>query len=203
MHYEDRLWLIMELVEGPSLAEHTATHGSLPVKRVAEIGLELLDALNAVHSVGALHRDVKPANVLLRADGRVVLCDFGIVELADTEALTTAGGVIGTVEYLSPERMEGRRAGPPSDLFSVGSTLCALLTGRSPGRSLPRWCTPWSTSRLCCPRRPGYCARSSPGCCARTRPRGRPPPRRDRHRAAAGGRDARDPCSAGSAHRGR
>ncbi|MFH9574401.1 protein kinase [Streptomyces sp. NPDC017454] len=131
VHHEDRLWLVMELVEGPSLAEHVAAHGPPTVKRVAEIGLELLGALNAVHSAGALHRDVKPANILLRADGRVVLCDFGIVELADTESLTT-GGVIGTVEYLSPERMEGRQAGPPSDLFSLGSTLCALFTGRSP-----------------------------------------------------------------------
>ncbi|MEU8709367.1 protein kinase [Streptomyces sp. NPDC048565] len=130
--HDERLWLVMELVRGPSLAEHVTRQGPLSVQRVAEIGLELVAALNMVHSVGVLHRDVKPANVLLRSDGRVVLCDFGIVMLEDTLALTAAGGVVGTVDYLAPERIEGRHAGVPSDLFSLGGTLCALFTGRSP-----------------------------------------------------------------------
>ncbi|MFF9347384.1 protein kinase [Streptomyces sp. NPDC014734] len=130
--HEDRLWLVMELVKGRSLAEHVAALGPMPPSRIAGIGLQLLDALDAVHAIGALHRDVKPANVLMREDGGVVLCDFGIVALADTASLTTPGAVIGTLEFIAPERLSGRPSGPPSDLFSLGATLCALVSGRSP-----------------------------------------------------------------------
>ncbi|MFF4078346.1 protein kinase [Streptomyces sp. NPDC001777] len=136
--HEDRLWVVMELVKGPSLAEHVAELGPMSPSRVAGIGLQLLAALDAVHAIGALHRDVKPANVLMRDDGGVVLCDFGIVALADTASLTTPGGVVGTLDFIAPERMSDRPAGPPSDLFSLGATLCALLSGRSPfARSEP------------------------------------------------------------------
>ncbi|MFJ2899960.1 protein kinase [Streptomyces sp. NPDC087218] len=136
--HEDRLWVVMELVKGPSLAEHVARLGPMSPSRVAGIGLQLLAALDAVHAIGALHRDVKPANVLMRDDGGVVLCDFGIVALADTASLTTPGGVVGTLDFIAPERMSDRPAGPPSDLFSLGATLCALLSGRSPfARSEP------------------------------------------------------------------
>ncbi|MFB7913183.1 protein kinase [Streptomyces sp. NPDC056061] len=130
--HEDRLWLVMELVKGRSLAEHVAALGPMPPSRIAGIGLELLAALDAVHAIGALHRDMKPANVLMREDGSVVLCDFGIVALADTTSLTTPGAVIGTLDFIAPERLSGRPAGPPSDLFSLGATLCALLSGHSP-----------------------------------------------------------------------
>ncbi|MFD8824656.1 protein kinase [Streptomyces sp. NPDC059605] len=136
--HEDRLWVVMELVRGRSLAEHVAGSGPMSPSRVAAIGLQLLAALDAVHATGALHRDVKPANVLMRDSGSVVLCDFGIVALADTASLTTPGGVIGTLDFIAPERLSDRPAGPPSDLFSLGATLCALLTGRSPfARSEP------------------------------------------------------------------
>ncbi|MFE7614054.1 protein kinase [Streptomyces sp. NPDC057496] len=136
--HEDRLWVVMELVKGRSLAEHVAGSGPMSPSRVAAVGLQLLAALDAVHATGALHRDVKPANVLMRDSGSVVLCDFGIVALADTASLTTPGGVIGTLDFIAPERLSDRPAGPPSDLFSLGATLCALLTGRSPfARSEP------------------------------------------------------------------
>ncbi|WP_162292918.1 protein kinase domain-containing protein [Actinophytocola xinjiangensis] len=128
--HEDRLWMVMELVDGPSLADVPA--GSMSPARVADIGAQLLSALDAVHSTGALHRDVKPSNVLLRADGRVVLCDFGIVALADTESITQSGALVGSLEYIAPERLSDRPAGPASDLFSLGCTLYSLLTGRSP-----------------------------------------------------------------------
>ncbi|MHA4817158.1 protein kinase domain-containing protein [Streptomyces aculeolatus] len=128
----DRLWIVMELVAGTSLADHLRVVGTLPPTRVAEIGLQLLDALGAVHAIGALHRDVKPSNVLLRETGHIVLCDFGIVDLVDGESLTTSHAVIGSVEYMAPERLHGQPAGPPSDLFSLGVTLCALVSGRSP-----------------------------------------------------------------------
>lgn len=127
--HENRLWLVMELVNGPSLAD---VAGPMPPARVAEIGRQLLSALDAVHSSGALHRDVKPSNILLRADGQVVLCDFGIVALADTESLTQPGAVVGSLEYIAPERLGDQPVGPASDLFSLGATLYALLTGRSP-----------------------------------------------------------------------
>ncbi|AVZ77027.1 serine/threonine protein kinase [Streptomyces lunaelactis] len=130
--FENRLWIVMELVDGPSLAHHLASVGPMSPSQAAGVGLQLLDALEAVHAVGALHRDVKPANVLLRRDGSVVLCDFGIAALADGEPLTTAGGLVGSFEFIAPERLHGQPVGPPSDLFSVGTTLCVLVSGRSP-----------------------------------------------------------------------
>ncbi|MFI1830264.1 serine/threonine-protein kinase [Streptomyces sp. NPDC020412] len=129
---DDRLWLVMELVDGPSLAEHVAAAGPVTPARAAEIGLQVAAALDAVHAVGVLHRDVKPANILLRADGSAVLCDFGIAALAGTESLTASGGVVGSLPFLAPERLKDGPVGPASDLFSLGCTLCALLTGRSP-----------------------------------------------------------------------
>ncbi|WP_328665840.1 protein kinase [Streptomyces sp. NBC_00322] len=132
VEFEDRLWIVMELVEGPSLSRHLASVGPLSPSRAAEIGLQLLDALGAVHAAGALHRDVKPANVLLRGDGSVVLSDFGIAALADGESLTSTGELMGSLDYIAPERLHGKQAGPPSDLFSLGATLCVLVSGRSP-----------------------------------------------------------------------
>ncbi|MEU9605104.1 protein kinase [Streptomyces sp. NPDC048057] len=132
VHEDDRLWLVMELVDGPSLADHVAAAGPVTPTRAAEIGLQVVAALDAVHAVGVLHRDVKPANILLRADGSAVLCDFGIVALADAESLTTSGRVVGSLPFLAPERLKDEPVGPASDLFSLGCTLCALLTGRSP-----------------------------------------------------------------------
>ncbi|WP_367125355.1 protein kinase domain-containing protein [Streptomyces phytohabitans] len=129
---DERLWLVMELIDGPSLAEHLAVQGPMTPPAVAAAGLQLLSALDAVHATGTLHRDVKPANVLLRRDGRVVLCDFGIAALVGTDPLTTYGGVVGSLDYIAPERLGGRPAGTAGDLFSLGGTLCTLLTGRSP-----------------------------------------------------------------------
>lgn len=138
VHEDDRLWMVTEYVDGPSLAEQLARSGPLDAVRVAEIGSQLLDALAAVHAVGALHRDVKPANVLVRPDGRVVLCDFGVATLAGTDSLTVPGGVMGSVEYIAPERLHGQDVGAASDLFSLGCTLYALLCGHSPfARSVP------------------------------------------------------------------
>ncbi|MFV2176225.1 protein kinase [Actinomadura sp. LOL_016] len=132
VEHDERLWLVMEFVDGVSLKEHVAETGPMPAAAVAGIGLQLLSALDAVHAAGALHRDVKPANVLLRRDNRVVLCDFGIAALAGTDSLTATGAVVGSFEYIAPERLGDRPVGPPSDLFSLGITLCVLLSGRSP-----------------------------------------------------------------------
>ncbi|MEV1024346.1 protein kinase [Streptomyces sp. NPDC050264] len=126
------LWIVMGYVDGLSLADHLATAGRIPPHQVAKIGREVVSALDAVHAVGALHRDVKPANILLRRDGSAVLTDFGIAALREGSVHTAAGGVLGSAEYMAPERLHSRPAGPASDLFSLGATLCTLLDGQSP-----------------------------------------------------------------------
>ncbi|MFC8515932.1 serine/threonine-protein kinase [Streptomyces sp. NPDC057257] len=131
---EDRLWIVMELVEGPSLARRVEETGPLPPEHTAAVGLQLLDALEAVHAVGALHRDVKPANVLLRRDGNAVLTDFGIAALDDGDFLTTTGELVGSLEFMAPERVTGAEAGPASDLWSLGVTLATVCGGQSPFR---------------------------------------------------------------------
>ncbi|MET7457467.1 protein kinase [Streptomyces sp. NPDC005574] len=131
---EDRLWIVMELVEGPSLARRIAETGPLTPRHTAVLGLQLLDALEAVHAAGTLHRDVKPANVLVRPGGNVVLTDFGIAALDDGEFLTTTGELVGSLEYMAPERVMGSEAGPPSDLWSLGASLATVCGGRSPFR---------------------------------------------------------------------
>ncbi|MFD8002044.1 serine/threonine-protein kinase [Streptomyces mirabilis] len=129
---EDRLWIVMELVEGPSLAHRIAKNGPLTPQHTAALGVQLLDALEAVHAAGTLHRDVKPANVLLRRDGNAVLTDFGIAALDDGESLTTTGELIGSLEYMAPERVMGSPVGPASDLWSLGATLATVCGGQSP-----------------------------------------------------------------------
>ncbi|MPY53878.1 serine/threonine-protein kinase [Streptomyces acidicola] len=131
---DDRLWIVMELVEGPSLAGRVAETGRLTPQHAATLGLQLLDALEAVHAAGTLHRDVKPANVLLRPNGSAVLTDFGIAALDDGEFLTTTGELIGSIEFMAPERVMGTETGPASDLWSLGATLATVCGGQSPFR---------------------------------------------------------------------
>ncbi|WP_324611243.1 protein kinase domain-containing protein [Streptomyces sp. FxanaA7] len=130
----ERLWIVMELVDGRSLERLLAEDGPLDAHDTARIGLELVDALGQVHAQGVLHRDIKPANVLIRRKGthRAVLTDFGIAAIQNAEALTMAGMLVGSPDYMAPERVTGRPQGPPSDLWSLGATLCAALGGRSP-----------------------------------------------------------------------
>ncbi|WP_051095329.1 serine/threonine-protein kinase [Streptomyces sp. LaPpAH-108] len=129
-----RPWIVMELVRGRSLADALEAEGPLPPDRVARIGAEVLAALRAAHIAGVLHRDVKPANVLLAEDGRVVLTDFGIATLEGSSAITMTGEVIGSPEFLPPERALGRTPGPESDLWSLGVLLYAAVEGGSPFR---------------------------------------------------------------------
>ncbi|MGW2619190.1 serine/threonine-protein kinase [Streptomyces sp. NPDC001500] len=131
---EDRLWIVMELVDGPSLAHRIAAHGPLTPRHAAVLALQLLDALEAVHAAGTLHRDVKPANVLLRRDGSAVLTDFGIAALDDGEFLTSTGQLVGSLEFMAPERVTGAQTGPASDLWSLGATLATVCGGESPFR---------------------------------------------------------------------
>ncbi|NUK97249.1 serine/threonine protein kinase, partial [Streptomyces lunaelactis] len=127
----DRLWIVMELVASRSLEQLLVQDGPLPPGEAARIGMGLVAALREVHAVGVLHRDIKPGNVLLGAGGRVVLTDFGIAAIQDAAQLTVAGMLIGSPDYMAPERVGGH-PGPPSDLWSLGATLCAAVAGRSP-----------------------------------------------------------------------
>ncbi|CAL9398086.1 protein kinase domain-containing protein [Streptomyces sp. enrichment culture] len=131
---EGRPWIVMELVRGITLAELLDAEGPLEPRRAAAIGAEVLSALRAAHEAGVLHRDVKPGNVLLANDGRVVLTDFGIAMVEGSSALTMTGEVVGSPEFLAPERALGRTPGPASDLWSLGVLLYASVEGVSPFR---------------------------------------------------------------------
>ncbi|WP_105972807.1 serine/threonine-protein kinase [Streptomyces geranii] len=131
---EDGLpWIVMELVRGESLHE-VLQRGAVKPAESARIGLAVVGALRAAHSVGIVHRDVKPANVLLGQHGRVVLTDFGIAHIMGEESLTMSGEFVGSLEFIAPERMSGRGAGPASDLWSLGVLLYAAVEGWSPFR---------------------------------------------------------------------
>ncbi|MFJ5218350.1 serine/threonine-protein kinase [Streptomyces sp. NPDC088354] len=131
---DGRPWIVMELVDGRSLEEAVRKDGPLPPREAARVGAAVLDALRAAHAAGVLHRDVKPANVLLARDGRVLLSDFGIAVVEGDAAITRTGELVGSVDYLAPERARGGRPGPESDLWSLGATLYAAVEGRSPFR---------------------------------------------------------------------
>ncbi|WP_416071399.1 protein kinase domain-containing protein [Streptomyces sp. ME02-8801-2C] len=129
----ERLWIVMELVDGRSLEQLLAQDGPLTPAGAARLGLGLVSALRQVHAGGVLHRDIKPGNVLVeQRDGRVVLTDFGIAAIQDAKALTMVGMLVGSPDYMAPERVSGRHQGPPSDVWSLGATLCAALGGGSP-----------------------------------------------------------------------
>jgi serine/threonine protein kinase len=129
---DGRPWIVMELLDARSLADMVIDDGPLAPRAVAKIGIALLGALEVAHAGGVLHRDVKPANVLITRDGRCVLTDFGVAKLPADVQLTTPGMVLGSPHFISPERALGHRFGPPSDLFSLGVTLYTAVEGRPP-----------------------------------------------------------------------
>ncbi|MDG5803183.1 serine/threonine-protein kinase [Streptomyces ossamyceticus] len=132
---DERPYIVMEFIDGGSLAERVAADGPVDAREAARIGLALLAALRRAHGAGVLHRDLKPANVLLeKGTDRVVLTDFGIAQVAGATTLTENGSFVGSPEYTAPERMSGVRTGPESDLWSLGALLCTVLSGESPFR---------------------------------------------------------------------
>ncbi|MFD6550175.1 serine/threonine-protein kinase [Streptomyces sp. NPDC058398] len=129
---DNRPWIVMELIEGKSLAEAIREDGLLTPKRAAEVGLAILDVLRSAHREGILHRDVKPSNVLIDHDGRVVLTDFGIAQVEGDPSITSTGMLVGAPSYISPERARGHKPGPAADLWSLGGLLYAAVEGVPP-----------------------------------------------------------------------
>ncbi|MGW5397140.1 serine/threonine-protein kinase [Streptomyces sp. NPDC003952] len=129
---DGRPWIVMEIVRGLSLAEVLEGDGPLTPQRTAHIGEQVLAALRSAHEAGVLHRDVKPGNVLIANDGRVVLGDFGIASLEGSSAITMTGEVVGSPEFLPPERALGHEPGPGSDLWALGVMLYLAVEGVSP-----------------------------------------------------------------------
>ncbi|MFC5667438.1 protein kinase [Kitasatospora misakiensis] len=135
LEQDGRPWIVMELVDGRSLADVISQDGTLPPRAAAEVGGQVLAALHRGHQLGVLHRDVKPANVLLEhGTGRAVLLDFGIATYEGSAELTRPGDLVGSPDYLAPERAQGERPGPASDLWGLGATLYAAVEGDSPFR---------------------------------------------------------------------
>ncbi|MFG3419565.1 protein kinase [Micromonospora sp. NPDC048063] len=125
-------WIVMEYVASRSLQDTLAEDGPVPPARAVEIGLGVLGALKAAHKAGVMHRDVKPGNVLLGNDGRVVLTDFGLATIPGDPNVTRTGMVLGSPAYIAPERARDGTAGPEADLWSLGATLYAAVEGKSP-----------------------------------------------------------------------
>ncbi|WLQ35782.1 serine/threonine-protein kinase [Streptomyces castrisilvae] len=134
VEYDNRPWIVMQYVDGPSLADRAKEYGEVEAREAARIGLHVLGALRAAHDAGVLHRDVKPGNVLLARDGRVLLTDFGIAAIEGDSTITRTGELVGSIDYLAPERVRGGDPGPASDLWSLGATLYTAVEGRSPFR---------------------------------------------------------------------
>lgn len=200
---DDRLYLVMELVEGSSLAAVIATAGRLDAHDVGVWGGQAASALAAAHRERIVHRDIKPSNLLVTADGMIKVGDFGIARFASeaSAGMTRTGMIIGTAAYLAPERALGRASGPPSDMYALGCVLYELLAGspRSAPTPPPPCCTSMSrhcppTCAMTAPTSPTRWPSSSGGCWTRNRagaprpirsPRAsptRPPSRRRRPR---------------------
>ncbi len=165
-------WLVLELVEGPTLEDRLAT-GRLEPPEAIDIALQVADALQAAHSRGIVHCDLKPANIKISAEGRVKVLDFGIARNLQAPPLTqqttvtappdAAGEIAGTLAYMSPEQSRGEPVGPTSDIWAFGVLLYRMLVGRLPSPA-PRQRTRWR--RCCRPHRiSNRCAREFPRRC--------------------------------------
>ncbi|MET8450511.1 protein kinase [Streptomyces sp. NPDC005209] len=131
---DDKPWMVMRLVAGHSLEQHLADEGPLPEATAIDAARCLLDALRAAHTAGIVHRDVKPANVMVADDGSFLLTDFGIAVHSTDTSLTTTGDLVGSLEYVAPERAHGGDDEPAGDLFSLGATLYQAVEDVSPFR---------------------------------------------------------------------
>ncbi|MEU8541749.1 serine/threonine-protein kinase [Streptomyces sp. NPDC048717] len=158
LQHDDRPWIVMQYVDGPSLADALKEGGTVDAREAARIGLHVVGALRAAHTAGVLHRDVKPGNVLLARDGRVLLTDFGIAQVEGDTSITRTGELVGSIDYLAPERVQGADPGPASDLWSLGATLYTAVEGTSPFRRS----SPISTMQAVVTEEPPYPEKAGP-----------------------------------------
>ena len=128
----DLSYFAMEFVEGETLTEYIRRKKRLPWDEVIDLSIQICSALKAAHDAGIIHRDLKPSNLLMDKNGQVKLTDFGVAQVFAEARLTMTGGIIGTAEYMSPEQARGSRASKQSDLYSLGTVMYAMLTGRPP-----------------------------------------------------------------------
>ena len=129
----DKRWMALELVRGGSLEDRLAREGSLPLEEAVRVGLEVSSALDALHGVGLVHRDVKPANILMGEDGRTQLTDFGLAKQRDASVLTQAGQTVGSMDYMAPEQIRGEtEVTGAADVYSLGCVLYECITGATP-----------------------------------------------------------------------
>jgi len=131
VHDNGSVFIVMELVEAPTLSQVVRASGPLHPRAVADLGRQVLSALEAAHGAGIVHRDVKPSNIMVGNTGRAKLTDFGIAQAADDPTLTKTGNVIGSPAYLAPERLSGQEASPASDLWSLGAVLYFAIEGKA------------------------------------------------------------------------
>jgi serine/threonine protein kinase len=131
-------FLAMRFVAGRSLDDRIREHGPLPVEETAQIVAEIGSALDALHAVGLVHRDVKPSNILLDAERGALLTDFGLAKRRDYSMLTAPGQMLGTLDYIAPEMLKGSEPGPSADLYALGCVVFECLAGQPPfgGRSM-------------------------------------------------------------------
>ncbi|MFI8322489.1 serine/threonine-protein kinase [Streptomyces sp. NPDC085529] len=158
LEHDDRPWIVMQFVDGPSLADAVKEAGTIAPREAARVGLHVVGALRAAHAAGVLHRDVKPGNVLLARDGRVLITDFGIAAIEGDSTITRTGELVGSIDYLAPERVRGGDPGPASDLWSLGATLYTAVEGTSPFRRT----SPISTMQAVVGEEPPYPAKAGP-----------------------------------------
>ncbi|MFF8804271.1 serine/threonine-protein kinase [Streptomyces omiyaensis] len=158
LEHDDRPWIVMQFVDGPSLADVVKEAGTVAPREAARVGLHVVGALRAAHAAGVLHRDVKPGNVLLARDGRVLITDFGIAAIEGDSTITRTGELVGSIDYLAPERVQGGDPGPASDLWSLGATLYTAVEGSSPFRRT----SPISTMQAVVAEEPPYPANAGP-----------------------------------------
>ncbi|MGW1008790.1 serine/threonine-protein kinase [Streptomyces termitum] len=158
LEHDDRPWIVMQYVDGPSLADAVKEAGTVEPREAARVGLHVVGALRAAHAAGVLHRDVKPGNVLLARDGRVLITDFGIAAIEGDSTITRTGELVGSIDYLAPERVKGADPGPASDLWSLGATLYTAVEGTSPFRRT----SPISTMQAVVGEEPPYPANAGP-----------------------------------------